>query len=90
MEAKRWVYWVNESQDPAEHGGYVPSIVKEDEPGHSPLTGRGEHSAPWVWGKTWEAAQKVASELNRKRGISEDEEFRIIASSMFHAGRHAK
>jgi hypothetical protein len=29
-----------------EHG-YIPSMITEGEPGHSPMKGNGEHSQPW-------------------------------------------
>lgn len=83
---KRWCYYVPEAQDPEVHGGYVPSMVEENEPGHSPMLGRGEGSAPWIWGKTLKEAQEVCDRFNADMGIDKETAFRIVASSM-GAGR---
>ncbi len=79
---KRQCYYINPSQDPNKHGGYVPSLVVQDEPGHSPMTGQGEGAAPWVWGKTLDEAEAACKAANAKRGISELDAFEIVASSM--------
>jgi hypothetical protein len=79
---KQWCYWINESQDPKEHGGYVPSLVTENEAGHSPLIGRGKCAAPWVWGKTLKEAKQVCELANARRGIDNKTAFRIVASSI--------
>jgi hypothetical protein len=64
-----------------EHG-YIPSLVTENEPGHSPMTGD-EDQALWYWGKTRERAQQVCDRVNKQRyGISPKTACRIIASSM--------
>ena len=65
------------------HGGFIPSVVYENKPGHYPMTGNGEFSEPWVWGKDFEKAEKIASEHNARMGISEDEANEILLSSMF-------
>ncbi len=83
---KPFCYYINPSQDPELHGGYVPSIVEANTPGHSPLTGDpAKHQAPWVWGKTLEQAEKTATAHNAKLGLSEGDVVRMVASSMFHA-----
>ena len=65
-----------------EHG-YIPVLVTENDPGYAPMTGRGECSAPWYWGKTIERAQEVCDRQNKQRyGISRQTAARIIASSM--------
>ncbi len=65
-----------------EHG-YIPSLVVENEAGHSPMTGRGEFATPWYWGKTLDRAEAVCARFNKDRyGISEDTAWRIVASSM--------
>lgn len=86
---KRWCYYVPECQDPAKHGGYVPSMVEENEPGHSPMLGNGPGSAPWVWGKTIEEARLVCAQVNTRMGVSEEEASKIVVSSM-RAGRVAR
>ena len=82
MKTKRWCYWINETQDPNEHGGYVPSVVTENEPGHQPLLGSGEGAAPWVWGKTLAEAKATCKAANEKRGFSDEDCWNIVASSM--------
>lgn len=62
--------------------GYIPSLVTENEPGHAPLTGNGSHAAPWHWGRTYEDAQKIAEEENRRIGVSPEDALQIVASSM--------
>lgn len=78
----KWCYYIPEAQDAAEHGGYVPSVVEENEPGHSPLLGRGKCAAPWVWGKTLKEAQEICDAQNLKIGVSKEEAWRIVASSL--------
>ena len=75
-----WCYFVP-VQDPAKHGGYVPSMVFEDKPGHAPLVGDGQGSAPYVWGDSLEEAQRRAEQLNRKMGVYPDEPARIVQAS---------
>ena len=77
--------WINETQNPDIYGGYVPSLVNENEAGHRPMLGKGEHSSPWVWGKTLKEAQEVCIEYNKQKGISEKEAFEIVTFSMFCA-----
>lgn len=80
----KWCYWVSETQNPELYGGYVPSLVRENEPGHSPMVGNPERiQAPWVWGKTLEEAQQVCDKMNAKMGIDKREALRIVGSSMF-------
>ena len=76
-------YYINPSQDPDKYGGYVPSLVTENETGHSPMLGDGhEISQPWVWGKTLDQAEEIAAKRNAKDGLSEKDVDRIIWSSM--------
>ena len=79
--AARSCYWISPSQDPAVYGGFVPSIIYENEDGHFPLVGKGEGSAPWVWGKTLDEAEAIAKSMNEKRGISEEEANEILLLS---------
>ena len=79
--AARSCYWISPSQDPAVHGGFVPSIIYENEDGHFPLVGKGEGSAPWIWGKTLDEAEALAKSMNEKRGISEEEANEILLLS---------
>jgi len=82
-----WCYWISETQDPAKHGGYVPSRVDWNVLGHWPMTGRGEGSAPWVWGKTLAEAQEVCRKANADMGLSDRDVDRILCSSMFPQGK---
>ncbi len=82
LEPGKYCFYVPE-QDPTEHGGYVPSVVIENESGHNPMLGQGRFSAPWVWGKTIEEARIVADYQNKERlELSPERVAQIIASSM--------
>lgn len=78
----RWCYTVMPAQDTSKYGGYVPSLVIENQRGHWPMLGRGNHSSPWVWGKTLGEAEDVCRSVNAERGISPEDEMKIVASSM--------
>jgi hypothetical protein len=78
----RQCYTIPPTQNPAVHGGYVPSLVVEGKSGHCPMTGRGEHSMPWVWGKTLEEAEATCAAFNiRHFGIDEDAHWEILFST---------
>ena len=73
VNTPRWCYHVCE-QDPAKYGGYVPSMVIADEGGHRMLVGRGDGSAPWIWGQTLEEAQAVCDKMNQDRIVINPDE----------------
>lgn len=80
---KRRCYYILPTQDPEVYGGYVPSLVTENEAGHAPLIGDGDPlSQPWVWGKTLDRANEIASTRNFQEGLSEKDVRNIIASSL--------
>lgn len=79
MTAK-WCFAVFEHQRGT--GGFIPSVVTEDEPGHSPLIGRGELAEPWFWGRTFDEAERTCAEQNADLGIDETEAKRIVDSSI--------
>jgi len=66
--------------------GYIPSMVTENEGGHTPLAGNGDHASPWYFGKTYDEARARCAEENAKLGISEADALAIVMSSM-RAGR---
>ena len=84
---KSWCYFIPCTQDPTTHGGYVPSMVFRDKPGHAPLTGRGEGSLPWVWGSTLDEARSICTEQNARIGITERDECEIVMSSFAQQNR---
>ena len=85
---KLWCYYVSPTQDPSEHGGWVPSVVYEDDDGYYPLTGDLKKlQAPWVWGDTRAQAEKIAEQENRKLGLTPHNVALIISSSMAMARR---
>lgn len=59
----RQCFWI--SGLTAENGGYIPSVVTENKPGHQALTGNGEHARPWIMGATLEEALEVCTQANR-------------------------
>jgi hypothetical protein len=71
--------YVNETM--ATDGGFIPVVVVEDEAGYTPLSG-GDDGQPWVWGPTIGDAQQQVAECNADLGLTTDDVFRIIASSM--------
>ena len=82
-KTNRRCYYINPSQDPDKHGGYVPSLVTENEAGHAPLLGDGHPiSQPWVWGDTLDKAEKHAAKKNADKGLSKQDVRKIIYSSM--------
>ena len=81
MSERRWCYYIAASQDPSKHGGYVPSVVIEGISGHYPAVGKPD-GAPWVWGRTLAEAEAVCREQNKRKGITIEDETKIVASSM--------
>jgi hypothetical protein len=80
---QRQCFWIDPAQDPTEHGGWVPSLVVEDEPGHSPMLGHGKLAAPWIWGATLDAAKQVCASTNAARfGLDEQQANEIVLSSI--------
>jgi hypothetical protein len=77
----RQAFYIDASS--ATEGGFIPSLVTENEAGHTPLSGNGPFATPWVWGPSFEQAQEQAREANEKRGLSEDDVLDIVTSSMF-------
>lgn len=82
MSAARKVYWIDPTQDPAEHGGFVPSVVTEGDPDHVPMLGTGAAARPWIWGTDLETAKQAADKANADLGIAADEARTIVARSM--------
>lgn len=69
--------------DQRDEEGYIPSVVTENEPGHSPMTGNGAHAQPWHWGRTYKEAERVCAEQNLKTyGLTEADAAEIVLSSM--------
>jgi hypothetical protein len=81
VSTPRSCYWINESQEPDPERGYIPSVVTEGEPGHSPLSGNGAHAAPWYWGNL-ESARRIAFEENQRLGLTDEDVMAIVLSSM--------
>lgn len=81
LATRRWCYTIVETQEPKEHGGYVPSLVIEGEQGHRPMLGR-NGGAPWVWGKTLKTAQETCRAINDKRGVTPEIEAQIVLSTL--------
>lgn len=62
--------------------GYIPSLVTENEPGHSPLAGRGTLSEPWYWGHTMERAKEIAASENAQLGLMPEDVQEILDLSI--------
>jgi hypothetical protein len=77
---KRKCFYVNELML-TEHG-YIPSMVTEGEPGHSPMKGNGPFAQPWYWGHDLDKAKEIAKKANEELGLTEDDVTTILLSSM--------
>ena len=84
MEKGKWCYLILASQ--YDSRGFIPSVVEEDKPGHSPLVGRDKGAVPWYWGSTYQQALAVCQRANLKIGITPERAADIVLSSM-RAGR---
>lgn len=70
-----------------EDQGYRVSIVTEGEAGHAPTgtwpyEGKPGQTMPWFWGHDYEAAKRLAQQENGRLGLSDQDVFDIITSSM--------
>lgn len=70
-----------------EGSGYRVSVVRENEPGHAPTgtlpyTGKPGETSPWFWGNTFEEAKRICEQQNERLGLSREDVFDIITSSM--------
>lgn len=79
MSDKRTAFFIPSEQ--FDENGYIPSIVVEDEPGHTPLRG-GPNGTPWYWGRTYNEAAAVCRKANADKGLSQEDVSTIIGSSM--------
>lgn len=87
LHGKKWCFWINPSQNWRVTGGYVPSIVVEGVAGHFPLMGHGTAASPWIWGSTLDEAEAIADQKNQERGITTDDQMRIVAASVNLTGK---
>ena len=76
----RLCFYVNPHQDPEEHGGFVPSAVYANEPGHSPVLD--EFDQLVIWGETLADAKGVCEKANDALGLEPKDVDKIIARSM--------
>ena len=78
---KRFCYYIMEGQTTID-GGYIPSMIVENEAGHTPLTGPEAVGSSWVWAHNFEDAKQYASVMNTQLGLTQDDVMDIVASSM--------
>lgn len=82
VSAPRQCFYIPIEQFHPEHG-YIPSLVTEGEPGHSPLMGKDELAMPWYWGKTYEeAVANCAAANERNFHLTAEEVTEIVNSSI--------
>ena len=55
-------------------GEFIPCIAVEGENGY--------HKTDWTWGKDFDTAQEIADQKNESLGLSKQEAFLIILSTM--------
>ena len=79
---KPWCYTIPIEQDIHLTGGYVPSLIVEDDPNQYPMLGRGAHSLPWTWGKDLSTALNTCREVNERQHVDMAEHDRIMNSSI--------
>ena len=88
MSMKRHCYFIPVGQDANSTGGYVPAVVHEGESGYAMMVGRDALSAPWVWGRTLDEAEKTADSFNKNRlKLTSEDVNDIILSSMRSNGK---
>lgn len=79
LDKHRWCYVIIET-DYVKGAGYMVGIAIEDQAGYYP-TG----TEPWRWDGPISEVRETCAELNMERlGLSEDEAFKIVISTMFH------
>lgn len=83
---KRMIVYVDETMFVPGHG-YRVSIVTEGEAGHCPTgnwpyTGMECEKMPWFWGPTISDARRACREHNERMGVTPEDEFKILMSSM--------
>jgi hypothetical protein len=79
----RQCFWLDETCVDPNGKGFIPSLVTEGEPGHSPLKGDPEKfQSPWVWGPTIQDAKRQVREANEALGITPEQATDIVLSSM--------
>lgn len=83
----RYCFWIDPTQDVSDGRGYIPSMVTEGEPGHTPMGLRDSDGVtsprPWFWGPTLEAAQATCDTTNTQRlGLTPADALDIVLSSM--------
>ncbi|GAA2471161.1 hypothetical protein [Winogradskya humida] len=81
---KRYAFYVDETM--RTEYGYVPSIITEDEPDHTPMRGNGTHATPWYWGHDLMAARTIAAQANAALGLT-DSDVRAVIMSSFRASQ---
>jgi hypothetical protein len=90
----RTVAWIDPTGFVEEHGFRV-SLVVEGESGHHPTgtwpyRGKPGETMPWFWGPTLAKAEAACDEYNKRRGISKEEAFKIIANTMVKGNKAAR
>ena len=86
LHTKRWVYWISADQY-IEGAGFRVSIVFEGVAGHYPTgnwpyEGKPGQTVPYFWGNTLEEAEAACDDANKARGISAEEAFKIVSTSI--------
>ena len=80
-ETGRMAYFINELQK--NEKGYIPCIAKEGE--------KGFYLTDYNWGPDLAKAEKHAQDMNERMGVSKEEAFKIVVSTMTEArGRQRK
>lgn len=73
MTEKRKVYFLMDSQR-NEKNELIVLIAVENESGY--------YKTDWLWGTDIGVAEKIAREKNEKMGVSEDEAYKVVLSTM--------
>ncbi|MNR71917.1 hypothetical protein D3C71_25960 [compost metagenome] len=76
VRGRRACYYIGHQDD---RGHWIPSIVLEDEWGHSPTD--------WDYGADMQIAEAAVRQVNEARGVSEAEALDIVVSSMAAGAR---
>ncbi|GAA0547178.1 hypothetical protein GCM10010172_31190 [Paractinoplanes ferrugineus] len=79
---KRRAFYVDATMQT--ENGFIPSVVTEDEPGHTPMRGSGPLASPLFWGDDLATARQIAEQANTDLGLT-DSDVRDIVTSSFRA-----
>lgn len=80
LSERRWCYFIPPQEQ--NERGLIPALCIEGEQGYRMMSGDGKLSAPWYWGLDEKSANEVCDQQNLRRGITKDDQMKIVLSTM--------